>query len=145
MHGTCMYVSSIINVYGAMIGKCVHFIHSLKYILSDVRMYICRYSLNLYTLLNGQNPYVTRQQSWMIGVLEQAERDGEQVSVGNLLCLLIETLYLLLYPYGPLFHTQALYLHPVHTQVHIMIVITQRFGTKYIRNAYTHLAVTLPY
>lgn len=97
-------------------------------------MYISRYSLNLYTLLNGQNPYVMRQQSWMIGVLEQAERDGEQVSgrESNLLCLLLEIFYLLLCLGGPLFHTHADYLHHVCVYTTSTTLVSKRPHDDYL-------------
>jgi sphingomyelin phosphodiesterase len=37
------------------------------------------YSLNLYTLLNGRNPHVARQQTWITDTLELAEKAGERV------------------------------------------------------------------
>ena len=40
-----------------------------------------RYFLNLYTLLNGQNPNVARQQTWITDTLELAEKAGEKVSL----------------------------------------------------------------
>ena len=52
----------------------------MRYLSSAfVCVFVCRYSLNLYTLLNGQNPFVSRQQTWITDTLQQAEQAGEKV------------------------------------------------------------------